>query len=88
MEALHKGEYYREADYGAMSTFTAILGREACYSGKEISADELMKKGRDYAPGMMIMLSAQLLRLFPVKMVSIQSLLLVYTVLLPKRTRF
>ena len=34
-----------------MSTFTAILGREACYSGKEINADELMKKGRDYAPG-------------------------------------
>ena len=51
VEALHKGEYYNEADYGAMSTFTAILGREACYSGKEISADELMKKGRDYAPG-------------------------------------
>ena len=51
METLHKGEYYNEADYGAMSTFTAILGREACYSGKEISADELMKKGRDYAPG-------------------------------------
>ncbi len=51
VEALHKGEYYNEADYGAMSTFTAVLGREACYSGKEITADELMKKGRDYAPG-------------------------------------
>jgi hypothetical protein len=34
-----------------MSTFTAILGREACYSGKEIDADELLKKGREYAPG-------------------------------------
>ena len=34
-----------------MSTFTASLGREACYSGKEIIADELLKKGRDYAPG-------------------------------------
>jgi predicted dehydrogenase len=51
IEALHKGEYYNEAEYGAMSTFTAILGREACYSGKEINADELLKKGRDYAPG-------------------------------------
>jgi hypothetical protein len=51
IEALHKGEYYNEAEYGAMSTFTAILGREACYSGKEIIADELLKKGRDYAPG-------------------------------------
>ena len=51
IEALHKGEYYNEAEYGAMSTFTAILGREACYSGKEIIADDLLKKGRDYAPG-------------------------------------
>ena len=51
VEALHKGEYYNEAEYGAMSTFTAILGREACYSGKEIEAEELMQKGRDYAPG-------------------------------------
>ena len=51
IETLHKGDYYNEADYGAMSTFTAILGREACYSGKEINADELMEKGRDYAPG-------------------------------------
>jgi myo-inositol 2-dehydrogenase / D-chiro-inositol 1-dehydrogenase len=51
IETLHKGQYYNEADYGAMSTFTAILGREACYSGKEINADELMEKGRDYAPG-------------------------------------
>ena len=51
VEAMHKGEYYNEAEYGAMSTFTAILGREACYSGKEIEAEELMQKGRDYAPG-------------------------------------
>jgi predicted dehydrogenase len=51
IENLHKGEYYNEAEYGAMSTFTAILGREACYSGKEIDAAELLKKGRDYAPG-------------------------------------
>ena len=36
IENLHKGGYYNEAEYGAMSTFTAILGREACYSGKEI----------------------------------------------------
>ncbi len=51
VEALHKGVPYNEAEYGAMSTFTAILGREACYSGKEIEAEELMEKGRDYAPG-------------------------------------
>ena len=50
VEALHKGEYYNEADYGAMSTFTAILGREAAILARN-QADELMKKGRDYAPG-------------------------------------
>jgi hypothetical protein len=51
IENLHKGGYYNEAEYGAMSTFTAILGREACYSGKEIDAAKLLKEGRDYAPG-------------------------------------
>jgi len=51
IENLHKGGYYNEAEYGAMSTFTAILGREACYSGKEIDAAKLLKDGRDYAPG-------------------------------------
>ena len=51
IENLHKGEYYNEAEYGAMSTFTAILGREACYSGKEIDAAKLLKDGREYASG-------------------------------------
>ena len=51
IEALMRGEIYNEGEYGAKSTFTAILGREACYSGKEIQWDELMAKGRDLAPG-------------------------------------
>ncbi|MEM6470674.1 MAG: gfo/Idh/MocA family oxidoreductase, partial [Planctomycetota bacterium] len=49
--ALMKGEIYNEGEYGAMSTFTAILGREACYSGKIVKWDELLEKGRDLAPG-------------------------------------
>ncbi len=49
--ALCRGEVYNEGDYGAMSTFTAILGREACYSGRVLRADELLARGRDYAPG-------------------------------------
>ena len=48
---LMKGDTYNEGDYGAMSTFTAILGREACYSGKIIKASDLMARGRDYCPG-------------------------------------
>ncbi|TWT55049.1 Inositol 2-dehydrogenase [Rubripirellula amarantea] len=51
IEALMRGEIYNEGEYGAKSTFTAILGREACYSGKIVKWDELMEKGRDLAPG-------------------------------------
>lgn len=51
IESLMKGEIYNEGDYGAKSTFTAILGREACYSGKSIKWDDLMKRGKDYCPG-------------------------------------
>ena len=46
-----RGEIYNEGEYGAKSTFTAILGREACYCGKVIKWDELLAKGRDLAPG-------------------------------------
>lgn len=49
--ALGRGEIYNEGEYGALSTFTAILGREACYSGKVIKWDDLLQKGRELAPG-------------------------------------
>lgn len=51
IEALMRGEIYNEGEYGAKSTFTAILGREACYSGKVLKWDELLAKGRELAPG-------------------------------------
>lgn len=51
IESLAAGRIYNEGEYGALSTFTAILGREACYSGKVIKWDELLEKGRDLAPG-------------------------------------
>ena len=51
IEALTKGEIYNEGEYGAKATFTAILGREACYSGRELKWDDLLNKGRDYCPG-------------------------------------
>ena len=51
IEALMRGETYNEGEYGAHSTFTAILAREACYSGKIIKWDELLTKGRDLTPG-------------------------------------
>jgi hypothetical protein len=51
IEALTKGDIYNEGDYGAKATFTAILGREACYSGRQLKWDDLLKKGRNYCPG-------------------------------------
>ena len=45
------GKIYNEGEYGALSTFTAILGREACYSAQVIKWDELMEKGKDLCPG-------------------------------------
>jgi predicted dehydrogenase len=51
IEALAKGEIYNEGDYGAKATFTAILGREACYSGRLLKWDDLLNKGHDYCPG-------------------------------------
>ena len=51
IEALMRGEIYNEGEYGAKSTFTSILGREACYSGNIVKWDELLDNGRDYAPG-------------------------------------
>ena len=51
IEALMAGKIYNEGEYGAKSTFTSILGREACYSGQIVRWDELLEKGRDLAPG-------------------------------------
>lgn len=51
IEALMRGETYNEGEYGAHSTFCAILGREACYSGKVLKWDELLENGRELAPG-------------------------------------
>lgn len=49
--ALARGEIYNEGEYGAKSTFTAILGREACYSAQVVKWDELLEKGKDICPG-------------------------------------
>jgi hypothetical protein len=48
--ALRRGEVYNEGDYGAESTFTAILGRMATYSGKVVRWDEALRDGADLSP--------------------------------------
>lgn len=50
-EAIAKGEYkFENAEYGAYSTLTAIIGRIACYTGKVIKWDEAMKSNIDIMP--------------------------------------
>jgi predicted dehydrogenase len=48
--ALRKGDIYNEAEYGAHSTMTAILGRMATYSGKKIKWDEALNSTLDLSP--------------------------------------
>ncbi len=51
VEAIRKGLPYNEGHYGATSSFTAVLGRMATYSGKRIKWDDAVKRGKEEAPG-------------------------------------
>jgi len=52
VEAIRKDtKGYNEGHYGATSSFTAVLGRMATYSGKVIKWDEAVAKGKTLAPG-------------------------------------
>jgi predicted dehydrogenase len=48
--ALVRNEPYNEADYGANSTMTAILGRMATYSGQVVTWDEALRSNLDLSP--------------------------------------
>jgi predicted dehydrogenase len=48
--AIDKGEVPNEAEYGAKSTMTAIMGRMATYSGKTIKWDEAINSSIDLSP--------------------------------------
>jgi predicted dehydrogenase len=48
--ALRKGDIYNEAEYGAHSTMTAIMGRMATYSGQVITWDEAINSTLDLSP--------------------------------------
>jgi hypothetical protein len=51
VEAIRNNTPYNEGHYGATSSFTAVLGRMATYSGKIVKWDEAVEKGKDLAPG-------------------------------------
>ena len=48
--AIRRGEAYNEADFGAYSTMTAILGRIATYSGKIVKWDDAINSQIDLSP--------------------------------------
>jgi len=48
--ALRAGRRYNEAPYGATSSFTAVLGRMATYSGQVVRWDDAVKKGPEEVP--------------------------------------
>ena len=48
--AMLAGKPYNEADYGAESTMTAIMGRMASYSGQVMNWDKAMNSKLDLAP--------------------------------------
>ena len=50
VKAIRENTPHNDGYHAAMSCMTAVLGREAAYSGKVIKWDELVEKGRPYLP--------------------------------------
>jgi hypothetical protein len=48
--AIREDTPHNEAEYGAMSTMTAILGRLATYSGREVKMADALASERSLAP--------------------------------------
>ncbi len=49
--AIHAGEYrYADAELGAISTMTAIMGRMATYSGQMVTWDDALNSDLDLMP--------------------------------------
>lgn len=48
--AIIGNQEYNEAERGALSTMSVLMGRSAAYSGKEVSWDEMMKSEKTMAP--------------------------------------
>lgn len=52
VDAIRNNKTYNEGHYGATSSFTAVLGRMATYSGNIVKWDEAAEKGKELAPGL------------------------------------
>ncbi len=49
-KAIRENNHHMEAEYGALSTMTAILGRMATYSGKKIEFDDALNSKLELVP--------------------------------------
>lgn len=49
-DAIRNNKDYNEGENGAMSTATAILGRQATYSGKEVEMEKMLKGNKNLMP--------------------------------------
>jgi hypothetical protein len=47
-ESIVSGKFLNESKEGAESALSAILGRMACYSGEEVTWDEMMGSNQSY----------------------------------------
>ncbi len=50
INSIRAGKPLNEAKAVAESSLTAIMGRESCYSGQELTWDEVLQSKRDYTP--------------------------------------
>lgn len=50
LAAIIGNQEYNEAERGALSTLSVLMGRSAAYSGKEVSWEEMMKTEKTMAP--------------------------------------
>ena len=50
VNAIRKGEKLNDGWHAATSSFTAVLGRMATYSGQEVNWDDAVAKGPDEMP--------------------------------------
>jgi myo-inositol 2-dehydrogenase/D-chiro-inositol 1-dehydrogenase len=50
IESITSGKFLNETETGAHSALTAILAREAAYTGEEVTWDQLMKSDKVYDP--------------------------------------
>ncbi len=50
IESIRAGKPLNESEQVALSSLTAILGREAAYTGKTVSWDEMLKSSLDFSP--------------------------------------